>query len=68
LALLSFFVKPDQIVIMSQEPEMIQFQDMVEANLQEQKMTIEVMKAHLIKVMKEHKGMTDNQAEIVKRQ
>jgi len=53
---------------MSQEPEMIQFQDMVEANLQEQKMTIEVMKAHLIKVMKEHKGMTDNQAEIVKRQ
>jgi len=50
-----FFVKPDHIVIESQEPEIIQFQDKVEVDLQEQKMTTEAIIAQLMEVMKEHK-------------
>jgi hypothetical protein len=63
-----FFVKPGQIVIKSQEPEMIQFQDKVEAGLQEQKMTTKAMKAQLMIVMKEQKRLSDNLVQIVRRQ
>jgi len=40
-----FFAKLDQVIIKSQYPEVVQFQDKVKVDLQEQKLTTEAMKA-----------------------
>lgn len=50
-----FFTRPDQIVVKSQDPEMVQFQDKMEADMQEQKLTSKAVKAQLMEVMIEQK-------------
>lgn len=47
---------------------MIQFQDKMEVDLQEQKLTIEAMKAQLMEVMLEQKRQSEIQAEQVRKQ
>ena len=47
---------------------MIQFQDKMEANMQEQKLTIEAMKAWLMEVILKLKRQSEIQAELIMKQ
>jgi len=63
-----FFTKPENVILKSQNPEVVHFQDLMQADMKEWKLTTENVKAQLIEVMLEQKRHNELQAELIRKQ
>lgn len=63
-----FLTKPEKGILKSQDPEVVLFQDQIQEDLEDQKLTTETVKVQLIEVMLKQKRHNEIQAEIIRKQ